>query len=124
MLSERVQKGVKQVHDTTMQSKYGVNLKYHQQPEMVGWINNILNNEKKSYREIQSFDTDGRRKKLTHREPAPEESIIMVPYHEKDGLRTMKSIQQYMNHLNNAAEKKNGDQFSMDEVKELLEENK
>ena len=29
-----------------------------------------------------------------------------------------------MNHLNNAAEKKNGEQFSMDEVKELLEENK
>ena len=76
-----------------MQSKYGMNLKYHQQPEMVGWINNILNkNDQKSVREVATFDIDGRRKKLTHRGATPEQSIIMVPYYEKDGHRTMKSI--------------------------------
>ena len=75
-----------------MQSKYGINLKYHQQPEMVGWINNILHNDQRSFKEIQSFDNNGRRKKLTHREAAPEESIIMVPYYEKDGQKSMKSI--------------------------------
>ena len=47
--------------------------------------------------------------------------MIMVPYYEKDGHKSMKSIQQYMNHLNNSAEHKQGESYTVEEVKELLD---
>ena len=62
---EKIQHGVKQVHSSSMKSKYGITLKSIQQPEMVGLINNILYYDKNMARAdpLTSYDKDGHREK-------------------------------------------------------------